>query len=183
VAFSDGSYLGLSSYPNHPQGFSQYGEGIDPQVMAEWIETGEAIDLAVGDLPPEILSHILCRENEGFEDFLISVEKKDPKYVAPSRGLAEENDGTPKSLGVGIYHTEEGYRIRTENGEDQDRGPFATAREVILASLPDHYSLAGPEYHSTISNLLRKEPEKDIIKAVEALEKSLFPEHTSSTSP
>lgn len=169
VLFSDGSDLSLSSYPTHPQGISMCGEGVDPATLAEWVEEGNYVDLALGDLPPEIAEHIMDRNNEGLRDFLASVEAKEPHAVAPSREKAKENDGTYQSLGVGIYDSPEGYRIRLDGEAEDDRGPYATAREVIIASLPDHYALAGPEYHST-TDVLRTEPDEAVKAKVAELE-------------
>jgi len=169
VAFSDGSYLALSGSPTHPQGVSISGEGLDPAVMQEWVENGEAVDLALGDLPPHIVRHILHRNNEGFADFLEAVEAGDPRAVAPRREDAGVNEGTHDSLGKGIYSTPGGYRVRLDGHPDDDRGPFATAREAVLASLPDQYGLSGPEYHSTM-DLMRMEPSQEVKDRIAELE-------------
>jgi hypothetical protein len=170
VAFSDGTYLALSSYPTHPQGVSISGEDLDPATLQEWVENGEAVDMALGDLPPHIVQHILDRNNQGFADFLESVEAHSANVVAPNRDAAEVNEGTMESLGKGIYATTEGFRIRLDGHPNDDRGPYATAREAVLASLPDQYSLAGPEYHTTVDNLVRTETSQEVADRITELE-------------
>lgn len=169
VVFSDGSYLALSGSPTHPQGISMWGEGIDPAVLQEWVENGEAIDLALGDLPPHLVQHIVDRNNEGLRDFLDAVESKASHAVAGDRESAEENDGSSSSLGKGIYWSDEGYRIRLDGHPGDDRGPFTDAAEAVRHSLPDEYSLSGPEYHSGV-DVMRLEPDPAIGKAIEDLE-------------
>jgi len=149
VVFSDGSYLALSSSPSHPCGVSLWGEDLDIQGLSERVESGEEIDLALGDLDPSLVKHIIFRNNEGLEDFLETVEAKKPETVSSNRDGATENDGTSRSVGVGIYMSADGYMVKLDDLES-DRGPYATAREAVLATLPDVYGLAGPEYHSTV---------------------------------
>jgi hypothetical protein len=175
VAFSDGTYLALSSYPSHPQGFSQSGEDLNPAVMAEWVESGKAVDLALGDLPEMIRQHIRFRCNEGLADFLADVEAKAPKAVAANREDTEENDRTHTSLGKGIYWTEDGYRIKLDGAPEDDLGPFETAREAVIASLPDQYANSGPEYHTTVDDVMRMEPDEAVLAAVAALEATNTP--------
>jgi hypothetical protein len=149
VVFCDGDYLGMSSYPTHPQGVSMWGEGIDPQAMSEWLENEEAVDLALGDLPPKIAEHIVARVNQGWKDFLALIEARDATAVAPDREKAEVNEGSYNSGGRGIYSEGEGYRVRLDGDAADDRGPYATAAEALRGTLPDQYSFSGPEYHST----------------------------------
>lgn len=169
VVFSDGSYIGMSGAPTHPQGVSMWGEDIDPATVEGWVENGEAVDLALGDLPEDLIRHILDRNNEGLRDFLESVEAKDPVAVAPDRDSAEVNEGTSGCLGKGIYWTEEGYRIRLDGWIEDDLGPFASAREAILASLPDEHGFSGPEYHSSL-DVMRLEPDPEVAAKVAKLE-------------
>jgi len=143
VAFSDGECLCLSSYPSHPQGVSQTSE-FDPQALQDRIDDGTEIDLSWGDLPLDIRSHVLARLNEGFRDFLSEAK------AATSRDDAKENEGLHSSAGDGIYTKEGAFYIKREGDDDSDDlGPYETFRDALLASLPDHYSLSGPEYHST----------------------------------
>lgn len=167
VVFCDGDYLALSETGS---GFSQWGERIDPAVMAEWAENGEAVDLALGDLKPELREHILTRVNEAWRDFLEMVERRHPSAVAPTREKANENDGTYSSAGVGIYSAGEGYCLRLEgsNAAD-DRGPYMLAREALAASFPDENALAGPEYHSPL-DVASLEPTPGVAEAVAAME-------------
>lgn len=168
VAFSDGSYLALSGSPTHPLGVSQSGEDIDVAGWAERVENGEEIDLALGDLPEHIVSHILYRNNEGFRDFLEAVETCVPSAVADTREAAQENEGLGSSLGVGIYKSDKGYMVK-KNAPESDFGPYVTAREAVLATLPDHYSCSGPEYHSTV-DVTSLEPTEGVKEKIAALE-------------
>lgn len=169
VVFSDGSYLAISENPSHPQGVSLSGEGIDPQVLEDWVEEGEAVELALGDLPKHLVDHILFRNNEGMEDFLQLVEAKDPKVVFSNRDDAEANEGLSDTLGKGIYLNKDGqYMIKMEGGPD-DRGPFDTARETLLNTMPDAYSLSGAEYHAGV-DVMRMTPDPAVLEAVKALE-------------
>ena len=172
VVFSDGSFLHMSKNPTSPQGVSMCGEGIDPQVLNEWIEQGESVDLALGDLPEHLIKHIMFRNNQGLEDFLEAVEAKDASVVAKRRSAAEVNYGVvekPGDLCAGIYVRGGKYWVRLDGDPSEDRGPYDTAREVILASLPDQYSLAGPEFHST-EDVMRLDPSSDISDSVAQLE-------------
>jgi len=168
VVFSDGSYLGMSGSPTSPQGVSMAGEDIDPQVLEEWVENGEAVDLALGDLPKHLVDHILYRNNEGLEDFLEAVENKAPHAVSADRDSAEANEGIYDTLGKGIYLVGDQYMVKMEGGPD-DRGPFDTAREAILATMPDQYSLSGPEYHPGL-DVMRMTPDPEVLEAVAKLE-------------
>lgn len=168
VVFSDGSYLGMSGSPSHPQGVSMCGEGIDPQVIEDWVEKGEAVDLALGDLPKHLVDHILFRNNEGLEDFLLAVENKEPHAVSKNRDDAEANEGGYDTLGKGIYLIGEQYMVKMDGGPD-DRGPFDTAREAILNTMPDDYGFSGPEYHSSV-DVMRMTPDPAVTEAVKALE-------------
>lgn len=174
VTFSDGSYLALSSYPNNPQGFSQSGESIDPIVQHEWVEQGEAVDLALGDLPSHIVEHIISRCNEGFSDYLKLIENMDPKAVAQSRKAAEYKEPGGYSIGKGIYIDDGAYYVKIEGDTDTDAsydyGPYFTDREALIATLPDKNDLSGPEYHSTIDNLMRMDPDAKVAEAVAKLE-------------
>ena len=169
VIFSDGDYLRLSANPTHPQGVSQWGEKIDPQVMVDWVKKSWCVDIALGDLPEGVVDHVVARCNEALEDFLQSVESCDPAAVAPSRDSAEENDGSHLCAGKGLYGGTGGYFVKLDGEVDHDRGPFLTAREAMIASLPDHYSLAGVEYHSPL-DASRTEPSAEVARKVEELE-------------
>lgn len=165
VTFSDGSYLGLSGSPSHPQGFSQWGEDIDPRVQHERVEEGVEVDLAIGDLPEGLQRHILFRCNEGLEDFLSDVQALRLKAVATDRDSAEENDGNTKCTGVGIYRGSDGLMVKLDGYPSDDRGPFASAREAVLATLPDEYSFSGPEYHSSL-DVMRETTDPAVAAAV-----------------
>lgn len=51
VYFNDGTYLGMSDNPTHPQGFSQWGEG--------YATPDDVCDFA--DLPEHIQTHAISR--------------------------------------------------------------------------------------------------------------------------
>lgn len=169
VVFTDGSYLALSGAPTHPQGVSLSGESMDPQVLEDWVENGTAVDLALGDLPKHIVDHIVARNNQGFEHFLELIEAKNEKHVARDRDSAEANEGVHDSLGKGIYLDGEAFKVKLDADPEEDRGPFATAREAVLATIPDAYGFSGPEYHS-LTEVMRMEPNEDIAGMVSALE-------------
>lgn len=181
VAFTDGSCLVLSRFPSHPQGISFSEEGLDPAVLQEWVENGDAIDLALGDLSPDLVNHILWRNNEGFADFLEAVERNDPRVVAPSREMATANEGCHTSLGKGIYLRDGRYWLKRDGEPDEDFGPMETARQAVLASIPDAYGLAGPEYQSTL-DVMRLTPDKKILKAIKDLERRRDIEYEATIS-
>lgn len=173
VVFSDGDYLALSAYPSHPShGVSLWGENINPQFLADWQEEGEAVDLALGDLPAGLADHVRGRINEGWRDFLESLEAREPSAAAPLREKAERHQGLYDDGGKGIYVVGEGFAIRTDNSFPDnaagDLGPFMTAREALARTLPDDSSLAGPEYGSTVDTG-RLEPCEEVAAAVQAL--------------
>lgn len=168
VAFSDGSYLGLSDNPSHPMGFSQWGEGIDPAWMTERVESGSDLDLALGDLPDRIVKHIVARVNQGYAELLSSVTEKASDYVAVCRSEAEVNDGGRDCAGRGIYIQDGRFMIRTDQF-DGDFGPFETAREAILASLPDECAFSGPEHHPQV-DLMRLEADEAVAAEIGCLE-------------
>jgi hypothetical protein len=110
----------------------------------------------------------LDRNNEGLEDLLDAVEQKLPHAVSDTRDAAEANEGGSDTLGKGIYLKDGKYMVKMDGGPD-DRGPFDSAREAVLNTLPDEYSLSGPEYHSGV-DLLRMTPDPAVLAAVKALE-------------
>jgi hypothetical protein len=58
--------------------------------------------------------------------------------------------------------------VKMDGGPD-DIGPYDTARDVILATVPDHDALSGDDDQSPL-NLLRMTPDEDVTAAVKALE-------------
>lgn len=157
VIFCDGDYLSLSETG---AGVSLWGEGIDPADWHERVESGDEVDLALGDLWSGLQQHILRRVNEAWRDYLNDVMNRVQNAVAKSRETADVNDGIHTSAGVGIYSTGDGFCIRLDgdNGAD-DLGPYMTAEAALRATLPDDYALSGPEYHSTVNvNCLKQTP-------------------------
>lgn len=170
VLFSDGDALGLSAYPSHPQGVSLWSEGADPQYMQDAHEEGRVVDLRFCDLPENVQAHILARLNQAFADFAAAIDRREPHAVAKSREHAKPNEGTHRCGGVGIYAAGDAFCVRLDSDDaGDDRGPYRTAREALLATLPDQHGLSGPEYHSTESPL-DASPRPDIAAAVAALE-------------
>lgn len=170
VAFCDGSYLALSGAPTHPQGFSQSGDGLGPQYLSDAVESGTQVDLALGDLPRNIVEHIMHRNNEGFAHFVEIIEARQLPNVAPSRSKAKVNEGLRDSLGDGIYLSKGAYHIRSDGRKEDDLGPYATAREALIATLPQACDMAGEEYHSTV-NVECLEPTEGVSEQVARLEK------------
>ncbi|QXN71578.1 hypothetical protein RCIROH_79 [Rhodobacter phage RcIroh] len=168
VIFCDGDYLSLSETG---AGVSMWGEGID---VADWndrVEAGTEVDLAIGDLRPELQDHILRRVNEAWQDYLDALADPQATAVAQTRDKAEVNEGTHDSGGKGIYAAGSGFCVRLD-GEyaSDDRGPFQTARQALAATLPDDYSLSGPEYHSAL-DVSRLKPTPGIKAKLRRLEK------------
>jgi hypothetical protein len=175
VVFSDGDYLALSAFPSHPSyGVSLWGENLNPQTLADDVENGDAVDLALGDLPEGLADHIRARINEAWRDFLEAGEAGDPSAVAPDRETAQTYEGLHDQGGVGIYRAPDGFRVKDDNSygaadpQAADPGPFATFREAFLNTLPQDYSLSGPEYHSP-EEVARLDPSNEVAGAVAAL--------------
>jgi hypothetical protein len=173
--FSDGDYLAMSTNPSHPQGVGLTGEGIDLQGVADRVEAGEEVDLALGDCPEAVQRCILGVVNQGWADFLDAGEAGEPSAVAPNREAAKTFEGLHNQAGVGIYRARDGLRVKDDNSwgaadpEGEDPGPFETFAEAFKRTLPEDYSLAGPEYHSG-ENVARLEPSPETAERVAALE-------------
>lgn len=141
VLFSDGDALGMNE---SGIGFSQFVGSVDPNVFEQQIELGNWDDVGPDDLSDGTKNHIVRRINETFQDFLNDLaEGKCPRS---REAIEKENDGSYDCAGDGIWWDGENFFVAVE--ENDDRGPFATPAEAVRASLPDEYSLAGPEYHS-----------------------------------
>lgn len=171
ILFSDGDALYLSGCPSHPQGVSLWAEGIDPKVLQDEVDANTAVDLGWGDLPENIRGHILARCNQGWKDYLERCEGGEA--IAKTRDAAEVNEGINTSAGKGIYQDQSGkYWVRLDGAQEDDRGPKDTPREALLATLPDHYGLAGPEYHSTALSSVRSDaqPSDEVAKSIADLE-------------
>lgn len=142
VLFSDGDAIAMNEAG---YGFSQWAHEIDPAVLQEWVESGEQVDLGSDDLSDGSKAHILARVNEAFNDFyeqLAAAECPRSRKEVENKGTI--NDGTYDCAGDGIFWDGHFFWIATE---DEESGPFVTPGEAIRASLPDEYSLSGPEYH------------------------------------
>lgn len=167
VAFSDGSYLSLSSNPSSPMGISEWGESIGPEFMAGAVDAGDEVDLALGDLPAGIVGHILARLNQGYGDLLQKIARGEG--VASSRELAVVHEGSASDIGRGIYKVDEGYFVRLDGADSDDWGPYYSAVDVLRATLPQRQAIA-PEYQSGIDSVNRLEPKDDVRSAIEALQ-------------
>ena len=168
VIFCDGDHLSLSETG---AGVSMWGEGID---VADWndrVEAGTEVDLAIGDLRPELQDHILRRVTEAWQDYLDALADPQGTAVAQTRDKAEVNEGAHDSGGKGIYAAGSGFCVRL-GGEyaSDDRGPFQTVRQALAATLPDDYSLSGPEYHSAL-DVSRLKPTPGVKAKLRRLEK------------
>ena len=149
VLFSDGDALGCDRCGG--RAFSQWAGQVDPATLAEWVESGEAVDLASEDLSDDEKAHILRRVNEGWADYLARIAARDPVAVARCEADSVTNDGTYRDAGQGLYVGADGaLYVRLEAGPHEARGPFGCPAEALRATLPDEWSLAGPEYHSPV---------------------------------
>lgn len=172
VLFSDGDALCLSSNPAAPWGgVSLWAEGMDPATLESWVEEGEAVDLGWDDLPEAIRGHVLARLNQAWRDCLADMLSGVLAIPEGREHVDTFCDGC--TAGEGIYR--HGGRFFVHMGGpsiEDDRGPFDTIREALLASLPDHYGLAGPEYHSTATSGAREagKPCPEVARQVAALE-------------
>lgn len=135
----DGDYFGASE----TQGFFQYGSEIDLQALADRIETGEERDIRWIDLPEDVRRAVLESLNDEWRD-----------YLNRGRDQGSRRDALQyvRSGGAGLYRTKRGYFVIPAGDEfrkrEDDYGPFTTFREAVLATLPDRWDLAGPEYHA-----------------------------------
>lgn len=170
VIFSSGDYLTLSENPNDGQGFSS--NGIDVALIEKRVEEGRLIDLAIGDLASVQQRYILEHCNDSFEEILTDVENKEPRAVSRSREEATANEGAFFSSGTGIYSSPAGYMVKLDSDPSDDRGPYKTAREAVLASLPDWWGLSGAEYHTSV-DIMRAITDKDVERRVTELEAKL----------
>ena len=168
VIFCDGDHLSLSETG---AGVSMWGEGID---VADWndrVEAGTEVDLAIGDLRPELQDHILRRVNEAWQDYLDSLNRLYNSALAQTREKAEVTEGTHDSGGKGIYAAGSAFCVRLDGDyASDDRGPFQTARQALAATLPDDYSLSGREYHSSL-DVSRLKPTAGVKAKLRRLEK------------
>lgn len=146
IIFCDGDYFGSSCNPCHPQGFGQSGEDIDLQGLENRIEGGEERDLRWIDLPEAVRDCVLGMLNQAFADYLETNGEG-----LPARREDVEFGRLNNWSQYGLYKTPEGFKVAIE-GEDpeSDFGPFATFKEVVIASLPQDYDLSGPEYHTPV---------------------------------
>ncbi len=67
LCFTDGNVLGMSDFPSHPQGFSQW-SSFDPTYVGRCDEADQLSLLT--DLPEHIVEHAIFRVNEGMSDWL-----------------------------------------------------------------------------------------------------------------
>jgi hypothetical protein len=150
IIFSDGSYYCCSDSPYERNG----GYWFDKGNLASFdndVENGIIKDISWYDLSESIRNDIIndinydfeSNENIGFCNVNVFETKED---------AIEENLGTYNSAGQGIFTHGTCFFMKTENGL---QGPYKTYNEAYRVSLPDHYALAGPEFHSPL-DLFRK---------------------------
>ncbi len=176
VIFSDGSYLGLSHNPEHPQGVSMADDGSAGDILGfahEGIEEGTHVALGWRDLPEGIRAHILRRVNEGFRDYIQDLTSGE-RPIPTTRAAATLFEGIMDSFGFGLYQPEPGVFWIKNGGDDpkdaEDYGPFATIREALRYTVPEHYSLSGPEYHMGGQATDDDEPDPERMAALAVLE-------------
>ena len=168
VIFCDGDHLSLSETG---AGVSMWGEGIDVAGWNDRVEAGTEVDLAIGDLRPELQDHILRRVNEAWQDYLDALNDPHGTAVAQTRDNAEVNEGTHDSGGKGIYAAGSAFCVHLDGDyASDDRGPYLTTRQALAATLPDDYSLSGPEYHSPL-DVSRLKPTAGVKAKLRRLEK------------
>ena len=168
VIFCDGDYLSLSETG---AGVSTWCEGIDVAGWNDRVEAGTEVDLAIGDLRPELQDHILRRVNEAWQDYLDALNDPHGTAVAQTRDNAEVNEGTHDSGGKGIYAAGSAFCVRLDwDYASDDRGPFQAVRQALAATLPNDYSLSGPEYHSAL-DVSRLKPTAGVKAKLRRLEK------------
>ena len=168
VIFCDGDHLSLSETG---AGVSMWGEGIDVDGWNDRVEAGTEVDLAIGDLRPELQDHILRRVNEAWQDYLDALNDPRGTAVAQTRDNAEVNEGMHDSGGKGIYAAGSAFCVRRDvDYASYDRGPYLTTRQALAATLPDDYSLSGPEYHSSL-DVSRLKPTAGVKAKLRRLEK------------
>ena len=75
---------------------------------------------------------------------------EDPgRHTGLGRDRVDENEGLHDSAGRGLYTRDGGFYVKREGDADNDLGPYGDFRTAFLGTLPEAYSLAGPEYQST----------------------------------
>lgn len=148
VLLSDGDALGCDRIGG--RAFSMWCENVDPMVLEEWVQSGQAVDLSSQDLSDDEKAHILRRVNDAWSEFLGEVARREAHAVAASRESAEPNDGLYTCAGKGIYAGQDGalWVHMEDAAPEDDRGPFTDPAEALAATLPDEWGLSGPEYHS-----------------------------------
>jgi hypothetical protein len=152
IIYTDGTYLGSSCNPCHPQGFGQHGEDIDVGLVADRVEAGEERDLRWIDLPEAVRECVFNGINMGFSDYVESApaaanrdEARD--WEGQWEGYGEDRAKTP------IYRDGDAFRIRDDERaieDGGDPGPFATFADAVRYMLPQDYDLSGPEYHTQV---------------------------------
>lgn len=150
VATTDGDYYAMSADPYHPQGVGMTGEGYDPNGGQSRIDDRVERDIRWIDLPRDCQRCVMNGLNRGFSDWLGT-------FIPPPSRDGTVANGTAMRLaervGEGVYGADGAYFVKLEDcgrGADDDRGPYPTVREAVLASLPDEHDLSGEEFHSSI---------------------------------
>lgn len=144
-------------------------------------EEGDAtlVELSLGDLDPAAREQIRYSINLAWRDFL--TELAAGKAGAPTREKAAVNEGTHESAGDGIYRVGEGWAVRMDSADaGDDRGPYMTPRDALAATLPEDYSLSGPEYHP-LNNPNSLAPTPGAAEKLAALKARLWPEESDGT--
>ena len=143
VIFSDGSCF-LKDYSPFELSGGSWFDRIDINHISDGIETGEYTDLKWYDLSESIRTQIIECINYDYE----YSEVNDCPVFEYKEDVNIHHYGTYMSAGEGIFKHGVCYFINTEEGI---QGPYKTFTEAYRCSLPDHYSLAGPEYHSPLN--------------------------------
>ena len=149
IVFSDGKYVTITDNVKSSQTELQLGEHIDIRAIHQSILNGEQKDICLGNLSGKHLQIILSVANENnqnaFNRALIELNKHD-RLARESVG---KNTTLPSCAGTGIYKEHHLYYVKNSSDEIEDYGPYEKLEDAFAQTLPDRYSIAGPEYHAT----------------------------------
>ena len=119
------------------------------QGIADRVESGEDRDLRWIDLPADCQRCVFDGLNIGFGAFIEAAPAFATRDEAGNYdGIWLPNDRDP----LPIYRDGDLFLVKDSDREYEGEpdNDFPTFREALLYILPDDYTLAGPEYHTTV---------------------------------